>query len=141
VHLSSIRFQRIDYEAMGEIPEPGQKHKKDEEQRIFARLKEAFIKRVEQTRQVLDHVKTSPYKTVVCGDFNDTPVSYCYAQFSKYLTDSFTESGSGWGSTYTGKLPLLRIDYIWHSDHLNSAAFKVHDVKLSDHYPVSCIIY
>lgn len=140
VHLSSIRFQPQDYEAMGEDMSPGQKKSK-EEQRIYSRLKEAFVKRVTQTEKVLEHVKTSPYKTIVCGDFNDTPVSYCYAQFSKTLTDAFTVSGSGWGSTYTGKLPLLRIDYIWHSEALKSAGFKVHDVKLSDHYPISCTVY
>lgn len=141
VHLSSIRFQPQDYAALGEEAGPGQMKKTELEQRIFSRLKTAFIKRVQQTQKVLEHVKKSPYQTVVCGDFNDTPVSYCYAQFNQYLTDAFTVSGSGWGSTYTGKLPLLRIDYIWHTEQLNSTAFKVHDINLSDHYPVSCIVY
>lgn len=142
VHLSSIRFQAKDYEALGQEPGPGQKKKNNQlEQRIYGRLKEAFVKRVEQTEKVLAHIQQSPYKTLVCGDFNDTPVSYCYSRFSQYLTDAFTVSGRGWGSTYTGGLPFLRIDYIWHTDRLNSTGFKVHDTKLSDHYPISCVVY
>ncbi|HYG51774.1 MAG TPA: endonuclease/exonuclease/phosphatase family protein [Flavobacteriales bacterium] len=141
VHLSSLRFQKGDYEAFGQEPGPGQKKKSSNEQRIISRIYNAFLKRVPQTQAVLDHVKKSPYKTIVCGDFNDTPVSYCYGQFSAVLNDAFATAGSGWGSTYTGKLPLLRIDYIWYSDKLKVSAFKTHDISLSDHYPVSCLVY
>jgi endonuclease/exonuclease/phosphatase family metal-dependent hydrolase len=141
VHLSSLRFQKSDYEALGQEPGPGQKKRSSTEQQIFSRIKSAFIKRVSQTNTVLDHVKTSPYKTAVCGDFNDTPVSYCYGQFSTVLNDAFASTGCGWGSTYTGRLPLLRIDYIWYSDRFNVSGFKTHDINLSDHYPVSCTVY
>lgn len=141
VHLSSIRFQKSDYEAIGQDPGPGQKRKTATEQRIISRIKSAFIKRVHQTNEVLNHIKLSPYKVMVCGDFNDTPVSYCYGQFNSQLKDAFATSGSGWGSTYTGNLPLLRIDYVWYSEGLNATKFKVHSEKLSDHYPVSCEIY
>ncbi|HLP11018.1 MAG TPA: endonuclease/exonuclease/phosphatase family protein [Flavobacteriales bacterium] len=141
VHLSSLRFQKSDYEAIGQEPGPGQKRRSSAEQQILSRIKNAFIKRVSQTNTVLDHVKTSPYKNLVCGDFNDTPVSYCYGQFSSILNDAFASSGSGWGATYTGRLPLLRIDYIWYSDKLNASGFKTHDINLSDHYPISCTVY
>lgn len=142
VHLSSIRFQKQDYEALGDEPGPGFKKKAQGEQRVIARLKEAYIKRVDQAEEVVAHIKTSPYPVILCGDFNDTPVSYCYGLFNSILKDAFTISGSGWGSTYTGRLPMLRIDYIWHSDKFHSTGFKVHNSdKLSDHYPVSCVIY
>src|SRR5204863_221049 len=98
VHLASIRFQKSDYEAIGQDPGPGLKRKaKVVEQQIFSRLREAYIKRVSQAKKVIEHVKTSPYKVLLCGDFNDTPVSYCYSQFSEVLSDAFAGAGSGWG--------------------------------------------
>lgn len=140
VHLSSIRFQKSDYEALGEDAGPGRRNNTAEQQ-IFSRLSIAFKKRIAQTQKVLKHVKTSPYKVVLCGDFNDTPMSYCYSQFNEVLNDAFTQSGGGWGATYTGNLPFLRIDYIWHSSNLESSGFTVGDQILSDHYPVTCFIY
>ena len=85
-------------------------------------------------------IKNSPYPVVLCGDFNDTPVSYCYNVVSKSLEDSFIESGSGVGTTYIGKIPSNRIDYIFHSDQLESMEFKTHQVSYSDHKPISCYV-
>jgi endonuclease/exonuclease/phosphatase family metal-dependent hydrolase len=74
---------------------------------------------------------------VVCGDFNDTPNSYTYHQISKGLNDAFREAGSGIGTTYVGKIPFLRIDYILYSkERFDPLYFKVIRKNLSDHYPV-----
>jgi endonuclease/exonuclease/phosphatase (EEP) superfamily protein YafD len=74
----------------------------------------------------------------LCGDFNDTPVSYSYNQLTKNLGDSFTGSGRGLGATYIGRLPSYRIDYILHSEDLTPLNFQVSKIRLSDHYPISC---
>lgn len=68
---------------------------------------------------------------------NDTPVSYCYRQFSRQLYDAFVESGNGIGQTYIGKVPSNRIDYIFYSEEFESANFTTHQVNLSDHKPIS----
>ena len=49
---------------------------------------------------------------ILCGDFNDTPLSYTYRQLSRKLTDSFIEKGRGIGNTYIGEFPSFRICYI-----------------------------
>ncbi|MBK6641784.1 MAG: hypothetical protein IPG39_11360 [Bacteroidetes bacterium] len=79
---------------------------------ILKRLKKAFIKRAAQADMISKHIGTSPYPVIVCGDFNDTSLSYTYKTISAGLLDAFRESGSGMGSTYTGPIPGLRIDYI-----------------------------
>lgn len=86
------------------------------------------------------HVNSSPYKVILAGDFNDTPVSYFYRQVTDKLYDSFTESGNGFGSTYNGIFPLLRIDYIFHGEGLHSYNHTVHSEQLSDHYAVECMM-
>ena len=59
---------------------------------------------------------------------------------SKYV-DSFIESGAGIGSTYNGNLPMLRIDYIFHSTDLGCNRFKVYPLSITDHYPIMAELY
>jgi endonuclease/exonuclease/phosphatase family metal-dependent hydrolase len=80
-------------------------------------------------------MESSLYPIVVCGDFNDTPVSYAYRKLSKGKKDAFTNSGNGIGTTYA-KMPL-RIDYILHDKKFSSFNYKQHKRELSDHYAIS----
>ena len=105
-----------------------------------SKLKQAFIKRSEQAEILSERIDQSPYEIIVCGDFNDTPLSYSYHKVSQGLKDAFVESGYGIGNTYLGNLPSLRIDYILHSEYFESFNFEVDKVQLSDHYPISCIL-
>ena len=107
---------------------------------IASKIKQAFIKRASHSEQLRDSIKQSPYPAIVCGDFNDTPVSYTYHTITSVLNDAFTESGRGAGSTYEGKLPPFRIDYIFYSKAFDAYNFQVDKVNYSDHYPVSCLL-
>ena len=106
---------------------------------ISHRLKYAFRKRAHQADVLSDHIHTSPYPVIVCGDFNDTPVSYTYHKIRGDLVDAFIESGRGIGNTYSGMFPSYRIDYILHSRNLRSGGFETVRVDYSDHFPVSCL--
>jgi len=138
-HIGSIRFQQEDYELFDENGEDVDVDAEDEE-RIFNRLKRAFEKRALQAETIAAEIEKSPYPVVLCGDLNDTPVSYCYRQFSQFLNDAFVESGNGTGASYIGAMPSNRIDYIFHSPSILSSKFTTHDVVFSDHRPVSCEI-
>lgn len=128
-HLSSIRFDRKDYEAVKTGPDP------DQRARLWARLSKAWVKRAAQAREVAAEVETSPHPVVLVGDFNDSPVSYAVHRF-EMLEDAFAAGGQGLGGTYIGDLPPLRIDYILHSPELEARSFKTLDVELSDHRPL-----
>lgn len=139
-HIGSIRLQDKDYAFFGD-EETGRIYQRNpEEQQILTRLKIAYEKRAIQIEAVMESIKQSPYPVVFCGDLNDTPVSYCYGQLNSELTDAFVRSGRGFGTTYIGKIPSNRIDYIFHSDALNSVQFQTHDISFSDHKPISTII-
>ncbi|MFM7812941.1 MAG: endonuclease/exonuclease/phosphatase family protein [Flavobacteriales bacterium] len=134
-HLQSIRFKPEDYKSVdGEVSDLEQID--DGTIRIASRLKRAFLKREKQTQRVAEVIKESPHPVILCGDFNDTPVSYTYSTFSNLLEDSFQEAGSGIGSTYTGIFPSFRIDYIMHSDSFVASEFETISKEFSDHRAV-----
>ncbi|GAL87594.1 hypothetical protein MYP_4824 [Sporocytophaga myxococcoides] len=106
------------------------------------KYKNGALERAEQLKQILHHVKNSPYPTMVCGDFNDVPYSYVYEQFNKHLKNGFEEKGNGFGFTYSGKYSFLRIDNIFASSQINFVEFDTHDsVWGSDHYPISANVF
>ncbi|MFN5879874.1 MAG: hypothetical protein ACK44B_13465, partial [Flavobacteriales bacterium] len=73
--------------------------------------------------------------------FNDTPMSYSYNQFNRSLIDAFRNCSYGIGSTYVGKVPAGRIDYIFHTDDLSSSHFVIQKEAYSDHRAISCKIF
>lgn len=140
VHLQSIKLQQDDYSVFAEGA-TGTTEKKSTIRLLIDKLRIAYPKRAEQARTVVEHIKTSPYPTIVCGDFNDTPMSYAYNQFNRVLTDAFRNCASGIGSTYVGKVPAGRIDYIFHSENLRSSHFVIQKEAFSDHRAISCKIF
>ncbi len=109
--------------------------------KIARRLKKAFICRAQQIRIIADHISVSPYPVVLCTDLNDTPSSYAYYKLTRHLNDAFLASGKGIGETYNGKLPYFRIDYVFYSDLFVASGFRTHNIKLSDHFPVTTDLY
>ena len=79
------------------------------------------------------------YPMIVCGDFNDNPISYSRHVISKGLTDCFAETGRGLGLSYNRKGFYFRIDHILCSDHFTPYNCQVDDkIDASDHYPIFC---
>lgn len=138
VHLQSIRLQTDPHIEGEEIKTYGSKRGA---LAIYRKLRIAFAKRADQARRVVEHIKTSPYPVVVCGDFNDTPMSYTYNQFQLFLLDAFRNGGFGLGTTYVGRLPAGRIDYLFYSPQLQVSGFKIQRHTRSDHRAVSCIFH
>ncbi len=103
---------------------------------IFAKYKRAVIKRAEQAERIKRHIIQSIHPVVLCGDFNDTGLSYAYRVLSEDMKDSFMEKGSGSGSTFAGRIPLLRIDYILLDNSFTILTHEVFREYSSDHYPV-----
>lgn len=138
VHLQSIKLKSDDVD-LTENEETIQATK-GAVKNVVRKLRDAYQMRADQARKVVEHSLDSPYPVVICGDFNDTPLSYTYNQFVKSYVDCFRETSFGIGSTYAGKIPAGRIDYIFHSNDLMGTDFQLQDEKLSDHYAISCVI-
>lgn len=108
---------------------------------VINRIKNGFIQKARQVKQVDNHIKDSPYPVVACGDLNDTPYSYCYEVLTDRLKNSFEAAGNGFGFTFNGKVPFLRIDHQFASKEIKAQKFSTFDkVKYSDHFPI-CGVY
>ena len=136
IHLQSSRIdeKEIDVVTEGKIKEKetwiGLKG-------IFSKFKNASIIRSRQAEMVIEHISKSPYPVIVGGDFNETPLSYVYRLFSKKLNNAFQLKGDGIGSTYAGKLPALKIDYIFTDPKIKILDHDIEHVPFSDHYPMT----
>jgi endonuclease/exonuclease/phosphatase family metal-dependent hydrolase len=119
-------FKNKDKETLGEVA-----------MNIQTRLGAAYKKREAQAkiiRDILDKQKSDV--TIVCGDFNDTPISYAYYTIKGDMVDSYASTGFGQGITYHENMFWFRIDFIMHSLGLQSYNCTVDKIKYSDHYPV-----
>lgn len=104
---------------------------------VLHKLSYAFQRRSDELKNVLTTMPPVVGPIIMCGDFNEPPLSYNYRQMQKAgFVDTFTKVGRGIKPTYAGKLPLLRIDYIWANDKVRPLNFKRLRYKASDHYPI-----
>lgn len=138
IHFASIQLVPADIDF---VVNPGNdKEAKLHALKIYTKLSEAFQLREKQMAYVLDEIKKSPYPTILCGDFNDTPSSFVYNKITSVLSDCFMEKGNGLDRTYAGRLPLLRIDYILKSREFTTLTYQRHKLHFSDHFPVSAFL-
>lgn len=137
-HFQSYSIDPDDYTII-DSPGSGSDSKQIlEAKKISYKLKIGLELRAFQARKVAEHIRKSPYPVIVCGDFNDTPVSYAYRKVRGDLKDAFVESGWGISNTYNGKLPSFRIDYILYNQKFAVGEYKRDRVNFSDHFPIHC---
>ncbi|HJH71636.1 MAG TPA: endonuclease/exonuclease/phosphatase family protein [Bacteroidaceae bacterium] len=86
-----------------------------------------------QAQLLAEAVASSPYPVILCGDLNDTPISYAYRKLADKLDDCFLEAGNGWGGTYQPARNLFRIDYILYTPELKTLAYHLYSNPWSDH--------
>lgn len=83
-------------------------------------------------------VQQSPYSVILCGDFNETPISYPYRKMKSILTDAFAGSGTGFQYSFRYYRLPVRIDHIFISPSLRAKDYRIsHGLPWSDHSPVS----
>ena len=120
------------------IIEPNSEAIKSSSQVLIGKLSEAAAYRGAQTdtiRAIVEHNADHPI--IVCGDFNDTPISYTYQRLARSLTSAYRQAGRGPGFTYTRRSFPVRIDHIFYSKDWTCTSCKIdRTVSSSDHYPL-----
>ena len=107
---------------------------------LVVKLAEATKKRAPQAEAVARYIREHRgMSTILCGDFNDGPISYVHRTIAKNLVDCYVESSNGPGISYHRGGFFVRIDNIMCSEDWEPYECKVDDkIAVSDHYPIIC---
>lgn len=140
-HLESNKITEVEKKTLQKIKGASKEDANNVVTSVSRKMSESYKIRAEQAEVVNQLIKETHYPIILCGDFNDVPVSYAYHTIKgEKLTDSFEECATGYGYTYNKKLFHFRIDQIMHSQEAKAVDFNVGNINYSDHYPISCKI-
>lgn len=98
-----------------------------------------------QVADLVDRLRVQATEPLILAcDCNMDPASNDYDQVTQSLEDGFREAGWGFGHTlynndqpnWIQDVPLVRIDYIFHSRHFRAAEAQVMPYASSNHRPV-----
>ena len=82
-HLQSIRFKSDDYDFMENPSKSADTFSKvNKAFSLLKLIKRAYSYRTEQADAIAEHIASTELPKVVCGDFNDPPISYTYKTLS-----------------------------------------------------------
>jgi len=140
VHLLSNQITGMAYKISsgGTVPEKEDIHLY---RRMLSQYKQSIKMRSQQSNLLAEHIAQSPYPYIICGDLNDTPLSFVYKKLRKYANDAFLTAGNGIGITYIGPVKGMRIDYILPADTFNTLYCQRYiPGNISDHCPVAADI-
>ncbi|HLP19619.1 MAG TPA: endonuclease/exonuclease/phosphatase family protein [Chitinophagales bacterium] len=136
VHFQSIHLGYDDYATLDSI-EVNQSTRWAPVKNIMRKMKRAYTKRAQQANAVAESVDGFNGHKILCGDFNDVPVSYTYSTARHKLQDAFIEKSKGFGATFANKFSIFRIDYTFFDSEIKVNSYRTISEPLSDHYPVA----
>ena len=92
---------------------------------------------VAQAKLVKEKLNECKLPYIFCADLNSVPSSYIYQHISEGLKDAFLQTDYGWGTTYEGLSPTLRIDVVLLSKDFEVTQGDFPKPKnASDHFPI-----
>jgi len=142
-HLESNKLSIDDRAAYRDmIIAPKEDKVKTTSKLLIGKVADAVSIRASQADSVAKFIQDSKHKyVVVCGDFNDSSLSYAHRVIGKGLNDAFIDTGNGLGVSYNRYGFYFRIDHIMASENLDLFNCTVdNSIKTSDHYPIWCYI-
>lgn len=142
-HLESNKLKKADKEIYEEmIAAPEQEKMKNGSRQLLDKLGKAVAIRASQAEAIRKEITTTRHPfVIVCGDFNDTPISYTHRIIKEGMNDAYSESGNGAGISYNKNKFFFRIDHILTTPNLKTYNCRVdRSIKNSDHFPISCQI-
>ena len=149
-HLQSLQLSSEDREGFQSMVEGAinnsinSEYAKEESHKLFDKIRDASVVRTPQAEtvaQLVDSFLDRGLSVIVCGDFNDPPLSYTCRTIGRRLTDCYAAAGNGPGFSYHENGMLVRIDHIFCSADWQPVTAKVdRKMGLSDHYPIKCTL-
>lgn len=111
---------------------------KSESKFVLKKLANAAVIRASQADSVASFVARHKGEDIIlCGDFNDIPVSYVHRTIQGDLTDCYISAGRGLGFSYRKNGMYVRIDNIMCTDSFTPCyTFVDSSIGISDHFPI-----
>lgn len=139
-HLESNHLSDKDKEEYTHtITDPNQQAIKSSTRILIDKLSKAANYRGAQTDSICTIIdRNKHHSIIVCGDLNDTPISYAYQQLAQRLTSAYQQAGTGPGFTYTRRSFPVRIDHLFFTNDWTCTSCRIdHTIYTSDHYPLA----
>lgn len=103
---------------------------------LYNKISATFKIHAHEAQMVRNYLDQSPKNVIVCGDFNDTPASYCYRTVrGDDLRDAFVECGFGIKHTFNANRMYFKIDHIMYRGDMEAVGWQRDKAGDSDHYP------
>ncbi len=141
-HLASLMLNKDMIHAVSGHEEMDSK-RIDKLRKTYGQMRAAFHERENEIATLRSAIEGTDLPVVICGDFNDTPISHTYHTITSWrggLADTRAPRRIGLAKTFRGDLPPLRIDYILTTKDIASADYTEHDLPTSDHKALSVSI-
>nr|WP_315120871.1 endonuclease/exonuclease/phosphatase family protein [uncultured Porphyromonas sp.] len=140
VHLESFRLRRVDGEDYLRLAKDGDAIRLKDALR--AKLSPTFRSHNIQANIIHDLIQCyGSGRVIVCGDFNDTPLSYARYKIGEGLEDAFVSKGNGLGITFHTRPFFVRIDHILFGPAFRALRCEVDKTASeSDHYPIEAVL-
>ena len=143
-HLETNHFSVEEKASFGRMVKGGMEREEMHEKSryVVRKLVDAATIRAPQADAVATFVSMHQGRhMIVCGDYNDIPLSYTNKTIAENLTDCYTATANGPGFTYNKNGMFVRIDNIMCSPEFAPYACHVDKTcTYSDHYPMICWI-
>lgn len=107
---------------------------------LVSKIAKVAARRAPQADSIAKYIDEHKEQSILlCGDFNDNPISYTRRTIAKKLTDCYVATGNGPGISYNSSKMYVRIDNIMcSSDWTPCHCYVDNSIKASDHYPIVC---
>ena len=140
VHLESFRLHRVDGEDYLRLAKDGDAVRLKDALR--AKLSPTFRSHNIQANIIHDLIQRyGSGRVIVCGDFNDTPLSYARYKIGEGLEDAFVSKGNGLGISFHTRPFFVRIDHLLFGTHYRNLRCEVDKTASeSDHYPIEAVL-
>lgn len=140
VHLESFRLHRVDGEDYLRLAKEGNAIRLKDALR--AKLSPTFRSHNIQANIIHDLIQRyGSGRVIVCGDFNDTPLSYARYKIGEGLEDAFVSKGNGLGISFHTRPFFVRIDHILFGPAFRALRCEVDKTASeSDHYPIEAVL-
>lgn len=138
-HLESNCLRKeIKEKYVENLDQPKYEQLKESGRSIGSLLRKSTILRGQQADSlVLLTKRFEGLPMIMCGDMNDTPISYTYQRLKSVLKSAFRESGNGVGVSFNERGFWVRIDHLFVSKEWKTFNTYIdNSIRTSDHYPL-----